>query len=103
MVYEPAGVPVGITYVTLAAPLATDSDVVGVPTTTAPFLTVNVTVPWLTVEPGAGLLAAATVADSVTLGSLKVPEAAEVLAVVLRGLTFSVLSPELPLKLPPGL
>ena len=60
---------------------------------------VNVTVPWLTVEPGAGLLAAATVALSVTVGSPNVADAFGCVVVVPRCPTVSVLESVLPLKL----
>src|SRR5947209_3572241 len=81
-----AVVPVGMVYVTLAAPLATVVLVAAVPIVVVPSLIVNRTVPSFTAAPVAEL----TVAFSVTFGSPYVALAVEASVVVLAAVTAKV-------------
>jgi hypothetical protein len=91
IVYVPTGWPAGRMYPTVATPLALTGAVVAVPRTVVPLLTVNVTVPAVTVELPAGL--PATVADRFTVNDCSEYwiEAFCAVVVVGRGLTVRIL------------
>ena len=97
MVYEPTGVPAGTEKTALVEPELTIPEVTDVPICVPPFVTVNVTVPELTMPDGL-----VTVADKVTpcAAVLKTTEALTAAVVVDAGLTISEAEPLLAEKLP---